>query len=222
MSEEMWQVVVRVPMRIGDGQRDALFNRIADAAHDWEPANRDGWDVDVAGCKAEAEGLLPAVFGYELGQRDIDLLLWLHAEAKHLNDWHLRIGQLQQRWIDEATDERDAARREAAAERSSRQAWADEVLRLEDVLEQRRRQMALALNAHRMSSWGELAETGTKVAEAWLDGIAAQIDAEERAKRVEPPTGVCACLTDEHADQLANAGFARPVCAVHPENGGAA
>lgn len=32
---------------------------------------------------------------------------------------------------------------------------------------------------------------------------------------------VCACVSDEQADQLINAGFTRPVCAVHPENGGA-
>jgi hypothetical protein len=29
----------------------------------------------------------------------------------------------------------------------------------------------------------------------------------------------CACVTDEQANQLAHAGFSRPVCAVHPEGG---
>jgi hypothetical protein len=187
MSEEMWQVVVRVPMRIGDAQRDALFNRVADAAHDWEPDDRDGWDVDVAGCKAEAEGLLPAVFGYELGQRDIDLLLWLHAEARQLNDWYLRTGQLQLRWLDETLDERNKAQAEAAAERSSRQAWAEEALRLQETAE--------------ADPWGcdECMEADPE--KPLCDDCYRQFT-------------FCACVSDEQAAQLGS-GFARPVCAVH-------
>lgn len=37
------------------------------------------------------------------------------------------------------------------------------------------------------------------------------------ARHVASLLGACACVTDEQANQLANAGFSRPKCAVHPE-----
>jgi hypothetical protein len=45
----LWQVTVRVPASLPEVQRTALFDAVAEAAHDWEPADRDGWDVDVTG-----------------------------------------------------------------------------------------------------------------------------------------------------------------------------
>lgn len=145
MSEERWQVTVRVPMRLPDEQREALFNRVADAVSEWEPEQRDGWDADVAAGSAGDEPLLPAVFGYEVGQRDaradLDLLLWLHAEASwwlaldrdehesadQLNNWY--------RQAEYARRQMAIARADRDRERSSRQAWAEEALRLEQVLE---------------------------------------------------------------------------------------
>lgn len=44
-----WQVSVCIPETIGRDVKDRLFDAIAAAAHDWEPADRDGWDIDVSG-----------------------------------------------------------------------------------------------------------------------------------------------------------------------------
>lgn len=55
MSEErrqqpMWQIRVTLPYGVvTDDALNALFAAVADAVYDWEPANRDGWDVDVDG-----------------------------------------------------------------------------------------------------------------------------------------------------------------------------
>lgn len=48
VDEGDWEITVSVPSGFPDGQRDALFTAVADAAHDWEPEERDGWDVDVS------------------------------------------------------------------------------------------------------------------------------------------------------------------------------
>jgi hypothetical protein len=45
----MWQVAVTVPMNLPREMHEALFEAIAEVAHDWEPTDRDGWDVDVSG-----------------------------------------------------------------------------------------------------------------------------------------------------------------------------
>jgi hypothetical protein len=41
-----WVIQVTVPSDVPD--RDALFNAVADAATEWEPEDRDGWDIDVS------------------------------------------------------------------------------------------------------------------------------------------------------------------------------
>ncbi len=45
----MWQVSVRVPMDLPREMRDSLSEALAAAVHDWEPQDRDGWDVEVSG-----------------------------------------------------------------------------------------------------------------------------------------------------------------------------
>lgn len=46
--QPMWQIRVTLPFDdVTDEQRNALFTAIADAAHGWEPTDRNGWDVDV-------------------------------------------------------------------------------------------------------------------------------------------------------------------------------
>lgn len=51
--EQRYRIVVEVPLRAeeraGEGFYESLFETIADAAHEWEPKDRDGWDVDVYG-----------------------------------------------------------------------------------------------------------------------------------------------------------------------------
>lgn len=41
-----WVIQVTIPSNVPG--RDRLFTAVADAAHDWEPENRDGWDIDVS------------------------------------------------------------------------------------------------------------------------------------------------------------------------------
>lgn len=45
--ERKWHVVVEVPESLPMMQRDRLFTIVADAVHEWEPEDRDGWDVGV-------------------------------------------------------------------------------------------------------------------------------------------------------------------------------
>jgi hypothetical protein len=44
-----WTVTVGIPADSSPALRDSLFNTIAKAAHDWEPKDRDGWDISVSG-----------------------------------------------------------------------------------------------------------------------------------------------------------------------------
>jgi hypothetical protein len=44
---DTWTVTVEVPMALPDEAKDSLFTAVADAVHDWEPADRDGWDAMV-------------------------------------------------------------------------------------------------------------------------------------------------------------------------------
>lgn len=81
------------------------------------------------------DGVFAAALGYQLASEDIDLLLWLHAEAVHLNQWYLKTGELQQRWLDETMQERDDARAALARAEASRRDWAAEADRLQHVLE---------------------------------------------------------------------------------------
>jgi hypothetical protein len=51
-KDQLWQITVRVPLRIPTEMRDELFNIIADTVASWEPVDRDGWDADVSGAPA--------------------------------------------------------------------------------------------------------------------------------------------------------------------------
>lgn len=51
-ERQYFRIEVVIPLDIGPDsalQRDELFARIADVAHDWEPDERNEWDVFVAG-----------------------------------------------------------------------------------------------------------------------------------------------------------------------------
>lgn len=117
-------------------------------------------------------------------------LRWLHAEAVH----------------------------NLARERASRQAWAAEA-------EHRRREAEFEAKGERWDNaivgrtghelarkeYGYRCHCGAEVwtLRAWAEHIA--------ATRMAEGVPLCACVTDEQADQLTDAGFTRPVCAVHPE-----
>src|SRR5690606_35154262 len=44
----LWAVTVTIPAHLDEGDRDDLFDLVADTAHRWEPDDRDGWDIDVS------------------------------------------------------------------------------------------------------------------------------------------------------------------------------
>lgn len=44
---DAWQLIVTVPASLPGQDLDALFTAVADAVHDWEPADRKGWDADI-------------------------------------------------------------------------------------------------------------------------------------------------------------------------------
>jgi hypothetical protein len=50
--EPLWQISVRVPLSLPVEMRHELFAAVTAAVHDWEPDDRDGWDVDVSGAPA--------------------------------------------------------------------------------------------------------------------------------------------------------------------------
>lgn len=140
-----------------------------------------------------------------------DLLRWLHAEAVH------RIGELEAE-----VDDLDARRarwawehqkrwEERDAERSSRQAWAVEAMRLDMISRERKRLLADALNQPRRQAWGELLDEASRLAERWVDEMAAEA---LREPEMDGGRRVCACISDDQASQL-GPGFSRPVCAVH-------
>jgi hypothetical protein len=59
-AEPVWKIEVEIPMRVlNDVDHEALFTAVADAVHDWEPPDRDGWDVSVsAGIWALPDGAI--------------------------------------------------------------------------------------------------------------------------------------------------------------------
>lgn len=46
-QEPEYRVTVCVPYRVGPDLLAEFFAAVADAAHDWKPAERDNWDVNV-------------------------------------------------------------------------------------------------------------------------------------------------------------------------------
>jgi hypothetical protein len=96
-------------------------------------------------------------------------------------------------------------------ERSSRQAWAVEAMRLDMISRERKRLLADALNQPRRQAWGELLDEAGRLAERWVDELAAEA---LREPEVDGGRRVCACISDDQAAQLGPR-FSRPVCAVH-------
>jgi len=46
---EVYRLTVDVPANLPETMITDLFIAVADAVHDWEPQQRDGWDADVLG-----------------------------------------------------------------------------------------------------------------------------------------------------------------------------
>lgn len=114
MAEELdaeWEVTVSVPLRLPEEQREALFDAVADAVAEWEPDDRTDWDAMVSAH--------PETFA---------LLLWLHAEAVWERD-------LLAAHTVRAGIRQNEGRRELARIASSRQAWAEEAMRLDCIAE---------------------------------------------------------------------------------------
>lgn len=81
---------------------------------DGQTIHQDGGMVAM-GCSPEAARRLVERLNSEPArQEDVDLLLWLLAEARNTIDWYHRIGEMHLRHQDELLEERDAARVDAA------------------------------------------------------------------------------------------------------------
>jgi hypothetical protein len=323
--------MVRVPVRLSNEQIEALFDSVATAVHEWEPAERDGWDADVSATLEDdsleagydrlaqtleikqrfeyalidgigmlngehldefAERIVRELQSWRCGARwhslprvesvpdatataaalareswddeadhgelmrsaagklaaineaaslllaEHDVLRWLHAEAVHEKEQladRLRSEEIWREDImremsdldldrplaktarryrlerDEAVHRAEMAEAERDAERSSRQAWAAEAVRLDLIGRERKRLLAEALNQPRHYAWGELIDEANRLAERWLDEVAA----EALREPIPEFRRVCACISDDQASQLGPR-FSRPVCAVHP------
>lgn len=54
-AEPQWRIGIEIPHRLPLDVRQELFERVAEVVHDWEPQDRDGWDVNVYGCPADED-----------------------------------------------------------------------------------------------------------------------------------------------------------------------
>lgn len=76
-SEPQWRIGIEVPMSLPGEQRHDLFERAAALVHDWEPEDRDGWDVNVYGCPVSDDApdhFHPALAEHDNAVRDSELL----------------------------------------------------------------------------------------------------------------------------------------------------
>lgn len=103
-------------------------------------------------------------------------------------------------------------------ERSSRQAWAEEAMRLqEEIAAQRKRTRWILSDGLGHACFGSSGVPGECTSlDAHMSGCPDSPWAErDRSAPTPPPSTVCACVTDEQAASLGPR-FSRPVCAVHP------
>lgn len=99
------------------------------------------------------------------------------------------------------------------AERSSRQAWAEEALRLQDELDTINQPLLWEIpHPFEHGSHSHMDSCRLCGAEAWLEI--------HQPQELEPLPQVCVCVSDEQAAQLGS-GFTRPQCTVHPDGGAA-
>lgn len=70
-----------------------------------------GDEMVAMGCSQPgAEALVQRLNSEPARQEDVDLLLWLLAEARDNIDWWHRMGEVHLRTVDKLVEERDAAR----------------------------------------------------------------------------------------------------------------
>lgn len=120
------------------------------------------------------------------------VLLWLHAEARHLNDWHLKMGEIHQRWVDESMQERDEARALAEKRLAAREDWKARCLSAEGSCQ----------------AWAEEADR----LQAEVAGLKAAI--------ADIRFPLCACVPNELRAKLDPKWRGPgPVCSVHPKVG---
>jgi hypothetical protein len=194
-EDKQWEIKVSVPLRLPGEQRQELFAAVVGAVEDWEPApaERDGWDADVAGC--------PADEWPEIVESRSSRQAWAEEAAR------LREQVAEWRALDSARDdaaevievlltEIAMARREVEFEANSER-WANAVVG---------REGHGYVNGGRACSCGEPCLTIGD----WERHLIASGVAEGKP--------LCSCLTAEQAATLPP-GFSRPVCTVHPEGG---
>lgn len=120
-------------------------------------------------------------------------------------------------WWDRALDARPLIERE----RSSRQAWATEALRLES-----QRDKLLEALREQLTEWRSVKDQSPEFVGRTAGAAEALILAQWVFTAQEGPldssASICACPSDEQAADLVAAGFSRPQCAVHTNTGGEA
>lgn len=178
-EDKQWEIKVSVPMRLPVEQRQELFAAVVGAVEEWEPApaERDGWDADVAGCPA--------------------------AEWPEI----VRLA-------------------------SSRQAWAEEALRLEMLGPAKGKLLGLVKavllqHVYRIDDYMDSGGEPMKVIPAEdIANIMSELERRWEAPAFRPHKMVaesdgliCACVPDAEATALVDAGWSLPQCTVHPEGG---
>lgn len=147
---------------------------------------------------------------------DRHLLLWLHAEAVWERDnAHTVADRLGWRFV--------GAEEDAARERSSRQAWAEEALRLELALERERKITAAYAEQVRMHHCGGVALSHPADPDKkWtLEELSSVTCYKTGEYTPDVCDGTCyACrptpLESDEGEEPGEAGFTRPQCTVHP------
>lgn len=157
-------------------------------------------------------------------EADRDLLLWLHAEAVHLNAWYLKTGRIQQRWVDELTDERDDLAGRLAASQLDLLARGVEIDRL-------RREAQFELHGinvdmedffiHVNDRVEFVRPDGRRASGVVVDVDPARVLADDTGNVTSNPIGLskkrpCACLPE---GAVLPAGWSLPQCAVHQDGG---
>lgn len=216
LNEPDWEVTVTVPLRLPAEQRESLFNAVADAVTAWEPDNRTDWDAIVSAH--------PETFS---------LLLWLHAEAvwklSRFDEPMAAIVDYGVNRIDEmlatvdlsdvsdagSAVERVAETLKAAAEwRVSRQAWAEEAMRLQSELDADSAPATWDLH-HEYRDEG----SGDPEFHGACRTCGSEYDDERHDEPFGPqppepePNAPCSCPPD---GAVFPAPWSRPQCAVHP------
>lgn len=157
-----------------------------------------------------------------MSQQDMDLLLWLHAEAvwkvEHLTDWR----DIDRMALEQVLEERDRAE-------ASRRDWAAEAEKLTEQLESRQELGDVLLHGYDTITLALSKRWGQEKTDKFLAQLQEAFPFRESGGVTVDESGVvelvgepgvnapCSCLTPDGAAVVLAGGFSLPLCAVHPE-----